>query len=67
MQPAATVHGARSRAELVLIQASCTLRAIQLSVGLPVLLFGGLDDFHSVTLVVEATCRRSSGRPCCSP
>ncbi|GAA1403892.1 DUF5931 domain-containing protein [Catellatospora coxensis] len=36
----------------MLIQASCTLRAIQLSVGLPVLLFGGLDDFHSVTLVV---------------
>ncbi|SCF28926.1 Signal transduction histidine kinase [Micromonospora matsumotoense] len=52
LSPAETVHGARGRAELLLIQASGALRAVQLSVGLPVLLFGGLDDFRSTTAIV---------------
>ncbi|MBB5868286.1 signal transduction histidine kinase [Allocatelliglobosispora scoriae] len=53
MHPAAaTVNGARTHAELVLIKGSATLRAIQLSVGLPVLLFGGFDDFRSTTVIV---------------
>jgi hypothetical protein len=53
VHPAAmTVNGARAHAELVLIKASGTLRAVQLSVGVPVLLFGGLDDFRSTTVIV---------------
>ncbi len=53
MLPAATTpSGARARAELLLIQASAALRALQLSVGLPVLLSGGLDDFRSTPLIV---------------
>ncbi|MFI9639337.1 ATP-binding protein [Micromonospora sp. NPDC051925] len=53
MQSSATTgNGAQARAELLLIQASGALRALQLSVGLPVLLSGGLDDFRSITAVV---------------
>ncbi|MEH1164002.1 ATP-binding protein [Micromonospora sp. CPCC 205539] len=50
--PATTVRGARARAELLLLQASGALRALQLSVGLPVLLVGGLNDFRSTTAIV---------------
>src|SRR5262245_42259801 len=51
-QPAATVNGARDRAELVLIQVCAVLRAIQLLAGLPGLLAGGLDDFRMQGVVV---------------
>lgn len=47
-----TVNGAQERAEVVLIQACAVLRAIQLSVGLPVLLAGGYGDFRSTTFIV---------------
>ncbi|MCP2323987.1 signal transduction histidine kinase [Hamadaea flava] len=53
-QPATIPEGARARAELLLIQASAALRAVQLAVGLPVLLSGGLDDFRVQWLIVAS-------------
>lgn len=53
-EPATIPYGARARAELLLIQASAALRAVQLAVGLPVLLSGGLDAFRVQWLIVAS-------------
>lgn len=46
------MNGARARSELVLLQVCACLRAIQLSVGLPVMLAGGLNDFRWKTVII---------------
>lgn len=46
------MNGAGARSEVVLLQVCACLRAIQLSVGLPVLLAGGLNDFRWKTLII---------------